>query len=193
MTGPGANTHETPLWRFSLYFYRLPGVADACIELQDRCGVDVNLLLFVLWLAANGRRLTAAQVKELDDMVRDWRNLTIIPLRSLRRTLKVNAPLVTPGRAEAFRTKIKGIELEAERLQQEALYDHAQATVLGAQAAPADAARSNLVGYQSVLALYFPKAPTDHILGTFDRLDHAAFAPGATQKRKSRREKVAGG
>jgi hypothetical protein len=85
------------------------------------------------------------------------------------------------------------MELEAERLQQEALYDYSQATVLGAQAAPAAAARSNLVGYQSVLALYFPKAPSDHMLGAFDRLDHSTFAPGATQKRKSRREKVAGG
>jgi uncharacterized protein (TIGR02444 family) len=193
MVEPEASTHATPLWRFSLFFYRQPAVADACIELQDRCGVDVNLLLFLLWLAANQRRLAAAQVKELEDKIRDWRNLTIIPLRSLRRTLKVNAPLVTPGRAEAFRSRIKAVELEAERLQQEALYDYSQATVLGAQAAPADAARSNLIGYQSVLTLYFPKAPYDHLLDTFDRVDHAAFAPGAAQKRKPRRERAAGG
>jgi uncharacterized protein (TIGR02444 family) len=191
MAEPGASTQETPLWRFSLYFYRHPGVADACIELQDRCGVDVNLLLFLLWLAANERRLAAAQVKEIDDKLRDWRNLTVIPLRSLRRALKADAPLVTPGRAEALRTKIKGIELEAERLQQEALYDLAQATALGVQAAAADAARSNLIGYQSMLALYFPKAASDQLLETFDRLDHAAFAHDAQQRRSSR-EKLAG-
>lgn len=191
MAEPGATTQETPLWRFSLYFYRQPGVADACIELQDRCGVDVNLLLFLLWLAANQRRLTAVQVKELDDKIRDWRNLTIIPLRSMRRTLKVNAPLVTSGRAELFRTKIKGIELEAERLQQEALYEHAQSTALGVPAPASDAARSNLVGYQSVLALYFPKPASDLLLDTFDRIDHAAFEPGAGRKTKSRRDRAA--
>jgi uncharacterized protein (TIGR02444 family) len=191
MTEQAASTQGTPLWRFSLYFYRQTGVAEACIELQDRCGVDVNLLLFLLWLAANQRRVSAAQVKEIDEKIRDWRNITVIPLRSLRRTLKVKAPLVTPGRAEALRTKIKAVELEAERLQQEALYDYAQANVLGAQAAPVDAARSNLIGYQSMLALYFPKAACDQLLETFDRIDHAAFA--GDERRTPRRERAAGG
>src|SRR5271170_5952237 len=36
---------ETPFWRFSLNFYRQADVSDACIALQDTCGVDVNLLL----------------------------------------------------------------------------------------------------------------------------------------------------
>src|SRR5262249_35669715 len=42
----------SPFWRFSLQFYRQPKVADACIALQEGAGVDVNLLLFLLWHAA---------------------------------------------------------------------------------------------------------------------------------------------
>ena len=83
-----APTETTPFWRFSLHFYRQPGVSDACIALQDDCGVDVNLLLFLLWLAADGQLLSADDVKKLDDKVRDWRNLTIIPIRDMRRKLK---------------------------------------------------------------------------------------------------------
>src|SRR5690348_5858642 len=113
---------DTPFWRFSLHFYRQAGVADACIALQDECGVDVNLMLFVLWLASGGRQMSEADVKELDDAVRSWRELTIIPIRDVRRKLKSASTLIEAGKQEALRTKIKAIELEAERLQQEALY-----------------------------------------------------------------------
>jgi len=33
-------------WAFSLALYGKPGVAPALLGLQDRLGVDVNLLLF---------------------------------------------------------------------------------------------------------------------------------------------------
>ena len=36
-------------WRFSLAFYAVPGVAGALIALQDRDGLDVNLLGPKLW------------------------------------------------------------------------------------------------------------------------------------------------
>ena len=47
----------SPFWQFSLAFYRQPGVADACIRLQEEAGVDVNLLLFLLWQASLKRGL----------------------------------------------------------------------------------------------------------------------------------------
>ena len=78
----------TPFWRYSLKFYGQSGVSDACIALQDGCGIDVNLLLYLFWLASDGRRVTADDVKMLDDKVRSWRELTIIPIREIRRKLK---------------------------------------------------------------------------------------------------------
>ena len=159
---------ETPFWRFSLNLYRQPGVSEACIALQDRCGVDVNLLLFLFWLASDDRQLSAADVKLLDDNVRDWRNLTIVPIRDARRKLKEAATLVEPARQEAFRNKVKAVELEAERLQQEALYDFSRSGPLGQVAPPAAAARANIAAYQSVLDVSFPDQATGALLGAFD-------------------------
>jgi uncharacterized protein (TIGR02444 family) len=159
---------ETPFWRFSLHFYRQTGVSDACIALQDDCGVDVNLLLFLFWLASDGRRLSADDVKKLDDAVRDWRNLTIIPIRDTRRRLKDARTAVDPGKQEVFRNKVKAVELDAERLQQEALYGFAQSGTLGAKAAPPDAARGNVASYARVIGSSFPKAAVDVLIGAFD-------------------------
>ncbi len=67
--GEPAGSAGSPFWRFSLATYRKPGVATACLALQDECGVDVNLMLFLLWLAANGRQLSVDNIKELDQAV----------------------------------------------------------------------------------------------------------------------------
>jgi len=167
MTETETNT-ETPFWRFSLNFYRQTGVSDACIALQDGCGVDVNLLLFLFWLASERRQLSPDDVKKLDDQVRDWRILTIIPIRDARRKLKGAATLVEPGKQEAFRNKVKAVELEAERLQQEALYDFTKSGPLGVQASPHAAARANVAAYERVMGVSFPQGAVDLLTGAFD-------------------------
>jgi uncharacterized protein (TIGR02444 family) len=167
---------ETPLWRFSLHFYRQAGVSDACIALQDACGVDVNLLLFLFWLAAGRRQLSVADIKQLDEAVRGWRDLTIVPIRDIRRDLKGAATLVEAQKQEAFRTKIKAIELEAERLQQEALFGLTRTRALGSEAAPRDAARASIAAYQSALDARFPKQAMDVLVEAFDTVPHCSFA-----------------
>ena len=42
---------KSPFWQFSIKFYAVPGVPQACIELQDQAKVDVNILFFLLWNA----------------------------------------------------------------------------------------------------------------------------------------------
>ncbi len=168
MTEPQTNTAtDTPFWRFSLHFYRQPGIAEACIALQDECGVDVNLMLFLLWLAAAKRQLSMAEVKELDASVRAWRELTIIPIRNLRRALKGAVTAVDANKQEAFRTKVKAIELEAERLQQEALDGQSSSTRFGSEADAEDAARANLAAYERVLGARFPISALDLLVDTF--------------------------
>ena len=162
-----ATTIETPFWRFSLKFYRQPAVSDACIVLQDSYGVDVNLLLFLLWLASDDRRLSAEEIKMLDDNVRDWRNLTIIPIRDVRRKLKGAPTLVEADTQEAFRSKVKGVELEAERLQQEALYAFTKSGPLGTEASPPVAALANIAAYESVLGIDFPKSSVAVLASAF--------------------------
>jgi uncharacterized protein (TIGR02444 family) len=154
-----------------LAFYRAPEVADACIRLQDEAGADVNLLFFLLWNASLKRQFSVADVEATDRRVAGWRKTAVIPLREIRRVLKSTAGLIEPGSAEVFRTKVKGLELEAERLQQEALHDFSQSKALGEGAASAEAAaRANLAAYEKYSARSFPKAPVDAILGAFGKL-----------------------
>jgi uncharacterized protein (TIGR02444 family) len=166
----------TPFWRFSLHYYQQPGVSDACIALQDGSGVDVNLLLFLVWLADNGRSLTADEVKTLDDKVRSWRELTIVPIRDVRRKLKGAPTLLDPVRQEKFRDSVKAVELAAERLQQEALYAFTRSGPLGRRAEPPQAARTNLASLEQALGAVFPKATLDTLIGAFDGVAHGRFA-----------------
>ncbi len=167
--GTPASAGGSPFWRFSLQFYRRAGVADACIVLQDEAGVDVNVLLFLLWCAREGRRLSASEVAALDRACAPWRNVTVIPLRAVRRALKSPPPLIAAGNAELFRTRIKAVELEAERLQQEALHARFAAKQPGeAGASPGAAARANLAAYAEVHDKPFSPAAVETLLGAFE-------------------------
>jgi uncharacterized protein (TIGR02444 family) len=171
MSEAEADTRGSPFWRFSLRFYRMPGVADACIALQDEAGVDVNLLLFLLWNAHMDRVLSRADVEALEGRVAGWRERVVIPLREVRRQLKSSPALVEKGTAEAFRTRIKQVELEAERLQQESLFALAQSSPLGQPAvSPEDAARDNVLAYQAMKGSTFPAAALGTVFSAFEEL-----------------------
>ena len=145
----------SPFWRFSLRFYRRPGVADACIALQDGCGVDVNILLFFLWLAAERRCVPSAAAAAVCARVAPWRDDVVVPLRTLRRRLKEGSSLVERGAAELFRTRIKAIELESERLQQEAMFTLAAGLATENASTVEAAARANVAAYEQALARTF--------------------------------------
>jgi len=161
----------SPFWRFSLAFYRLPKVADACIALQEEAGVDVNLLLYLLWQARQGLRLSTADVAAIEKKIAPWRNATVIPLRQVRRALRSPPALVEGATAEAFRNRIKAVELEAERLQQEAM--HALAPPGHPGVAGEAAARANVAAYQDALGVRFPHAAVDTLLAAFAALPPA--------------------
>lgn len=165
MSDTGPTSQGSPFWRFSLQFYRLPKVADACITLQEEAGVDVNLLLFLLWHARQRRRLSVADVTALEQKIAPWRDITVIPLRSVRRALRSPPVLVEASTAEAFRNRVKAVELEAERLQQEAMFALAP---LGAEAADAAAAaRANVAAYEDMLTVKFPSDAAATLLAAF--------------------------
>src|SRR5262245_15604076 len=102
---PQGSPQAAPFWRFSLKLYRAPGVADACIALQEGAGVDVNLLLFLLWQATQRRAFTAADVAALEQRIGGWRDTAVIPLRNLRRALRSPPALVCSPKAGAFRAR----------------------------------------------------------------------------------------
>lgn len=166
----------SPFWRFSLNFYRQTGVSDACIALQDDCGVDVNLLLFLFWLASERQALAADEVKKLDATIKSWRELTIIPIRDARRKLKGARTFVDPAKQEAFRDKVKAVELGAEQLQQEALYAFTRSGPLGKAAEPPAAARGNVAAYERALDIKFPETTVAALVAAFDTAVKAGSA-----------------
>lgn len=116
MTTPSLNG---PHWSFALKLYAQPGVSDACLVLQDRVGVDINVLLFALYAAIDrGITLTSRDLQGSDNAVATWRSDVVLALRSIRRRLK-NGPEPAPNNAtEALRTQIKNAELGAEQIEQ---------------------------------------------------------------------------
>jgi len=167
-----AEGKSSPFWRFSLRFYREPKVAEACIALQEEAGIDVNLLLFLLWHATHAHALTAAEVASLEARIGAWREMTVVPLRAVRRALKTPPALVEGGAAELFRTRIKSAELEAERLQQEAMFDLARDKLLGRPAASTEeAARGNIAAYAANAAKPFSKPAVETLLAAFMTLE----------------------
>ena len=155
---------KSPFWQFSIKFYAVPGVAQACIELQDQAKVDVNILFFLLWNATQGRTYKKADVAEVERLIGAWRDMAVVPIRNVRRALKVPPAVMTPEAAEGFRTRIKAVELEAERLQQEALYDLARSGRFGQPVgSPVEAARISVSAYQGVIGP-FPPGPLATVL-----------------------------
>ena len=109
------------LWDWAVAAYGAPGVADACLTLQDHHEQNVPLLLWSAWIAQTGRRPDEETIEAACDTARAWAGVVTAPLRAVRRTLKAPVPDIDDGPREALRERIKALELEAERHLLEAL------------------------------------------------------------------------
>ncbi|MDB5571790.1 MAG: hypothetical protein JWN93_2973 [Hyphomicrobiales bacterium] len=165
-----AKGSASPFWMFSLALYRSTGVPAACIALQDGHGVDVNLLLFGLWLASEGRALSPEDMRAADEQVADWRNHAVIPLRGVRRLLREPPVIVAGDAAAALRDKVKAVELEAERLQQEALFALRPVERWGQPSDPETAGVNNVDACAAMMGAPFAPAPRAALLAAFDAL-----------------------
>lgn len=116
-----AELPTSPFWRFSLVFYARPGVAPACLALQDRHGADVNLLLLALWLGTLGHRLDALAGTHIARLAADWQQPIVMPLRQVRRRLKQGhgAPeLPWPDAIALWRSRLAEVEVAFEQAEQ---------------------------------------------------------------------------
>lgn len=139
-------------WRFSLRLYGIPEMASACLELQDRAEADVNVLLYLLFLANEERLIGRGEVERIDAILAPWRSEIVRPLRMVRRRLKDSVGAFTPTMTARLRDAVKRIELQSERLAQEALERSAPPASLGTQASDRQsAARQNLAAYGTFL------------------------------------------
>ena len=101
-----------PFWNFSLEIYAAEGVSGACLDLQERRGCDVNVLLFCCWLGASGRpTLSADRLRAILAEIGPWQAQIVKPLREVRRLLK-------DMQSEATRRRVADAELAAEHAEQ---------------------------------------------------------------------------
>jgi uncharacterized protein (TIGR02444 family) len=116
---------EAESWAFALAIYARPGVAESCLALQNEAGVDVMLLLTAAFAAVKHRHLlTPAQIEALDDACRPWREQIVWRLRAIRTELKTGVRPAPTEATEPFRSKIKALELEAEKLENRILAEY---------------------------------------------------------------------
>lgn len=137
----------SPFWAFSLRFYASPGVAEACLELQDRGGADINVLFFVIYLSLQGKLLDPETLARMDGAASAWRQHAVLPLRGVRRYLKAPPEAAQSAATAALRSEVKRVELEAERLQQLMLESLFPVDATGGHDLPANALPRNLEQY----------------------------------------------
>jgi uncharacterized protein (TIGR02444 family) len=119
---PVAGGRADALWRFARTVYGRPGVATACLELQDRFGANVVLLLYAAWAGAvHDIALTDTDLAQARSIAVPWHTDVVEPLRHVRRRLKFGpAPAPSPATAE-LRARLQALEIDAERLELAAL------------------------------------------------------------------------
>ncbi len=113
---------DHPFWDFSLRIYGSDGVPAACIALQERRGIDVNLLLFCAWIGESGRGVLAESDLEAALAATTAWNLDIVcALRVVRNRLKDGMPPIPTERSDVLRKMILEIEVKSEHVEQIAL------------------------------------------------------------------------
>lgn len=106
-----------PIWDWALEAYARPGVADACLALQDAHGQNTSLLLWAVYAEVRD----PARLARAAEAARDWDRTALVPLREVRRGLKPPLPPFNDGARLALRDRVKDLELGAERLLLETL------------------------------------------------------------------------
>lgn len=163
---------DHPFWDFSLEVYHREGVGAACLHLQARHGIDINVMLFCLWLGHSGRGvMTDDELSALRAATDQWHEVVVRGLRRIRTTLKEGFPGTPDKLRESLRGSIQAAEINSEHLEQ-LLLAGAVDRPAGAEGAPmedraADGGR-NFGRYLDALGITFEPADSvhfAHILG----------------------------
>ena len=150
------------LWTWACAAYAAPGVADACLTLQDHHEQNVPLLLWSAWLAATGRRPDEETIEAACDAARAYDTVIVSQLRAVRRTLKAPVPDIDHDHREALRQQVKTLELDAERRLMLELEDLAPA--------PAGTPRRAIDGLAETAKLWARVVPRSALTTLADRL-----------------------
>ncbi len=109
-------------WDFSLRVYGSDGVPAACIALQERRGIDVNLMLFSAWIDESGRGvISESDLETALAATTAWNRDIVCALRVIRDRLKGGMTPIPTERSNILRKMILEIEVKSEHVEQIAL------------------------------------------------------------------------
>jgi uncharacterized protein (TIGR02444 family) len=115
---------DHPFWDYALSVYRQEGVSAACLELQERHGIDVNMMLFCLWIGHSGQgALSESEVLTVMAASDKWHRKVVKGLRFVRRILKDGFEEIPDGLRDQLRAEVQAVEINAEHLEQLMLAD----------------------------------------------------------------------
>jgi len=103
------------LWDFAVAIHAEPGMDAGLLDLQDKHGQCVSYLLWAVWTARFGRPVSESDLGSAASLARGWEAEVAGPLRAARRNLKRPWPPMADVPRERLRSKVKAVELAAER------------------------------------------------------------------------------
>lgn len=111
---PPAIDCSPSLWPFAVHVYALQGVSGLCLRLQDEHGLDVDVLLTLLWQACQGA--------VVDDAILDRLLAAAAPIRPRVQELRALRRAVGSDRVQEPRWRetyehLKAAELAAEHME----------------------------------------------------------------------------
>ena len=117
-SGTAMTDTEPEFRRFALTVYACDGVPAATLFVQDRCEIDVNVLLLAAYVGAvRGCAFGADDLSAAHHRVAAWQREVVGPLRAVRRRLKAGPPPAPSPTTVTLRDRVKELELDAELLE----------------------------------------------------------------------------
>ena len=115
------NFPDSELWTFSIQTYALPEVEDACLILQNNYDVDINILMYCLWVAEKSIVLNTEDTRLLIKTTEPWQKTILKPLRDARRMMKQHIIAMPSDLLDQTVSNLSEMELNAEHMSQLAL------------------------------------------------------------------------
>ncbi len=169
---------DHPFWDYSLKVYMSDGVGAACLALQEIHQIDVNVVLFCIWLGASGRGvMTDSELAEARGAVGAWHDSVVRPLRAVRTRMKGGLPPAPDALAESLRRRIQKIEIDCEHTEQLMLAAAVEREADASRGTEAADAAANVGRYFGALGITVSDEDRNH-LGVVLRVAFPEAAPG---------------
>ncbi|GAB1260912.1 TIGR02444 family protein [Aurantivibrio plasticivorans] len=112
---------ENPLWDYVTTLYGNKRLQGLLLEWQDNVGVNINVVLFMLWLAEQRKVMDEGQIDVIESAIESLHHSFVLPLRALRRRAAAHCDSATSPWLMS-KKKILDAEIQAEQMVIATLY-----------------------------------------------------------------------